>query len=107
MSDLTLMIDKAIRDRKIVILTCFLSLLLKVFSIGLTKADPDFSKERMMHILGCLTTYVSKQLRRSPSRALGSKGSLNDPARSVSLGQGGEPHERTSKISLKEEEKKG
>jgi len=52
-------------------------------------------------------TYVGKKLHSSPSRVLGSKGSLNDPAPSVSLGQGGEPHERTTKISLKEEEKKG
>ncbi len=101
LSDLTFMIDKAIRDTKKLL---FLSLLLKI-SVGLT--EPDFSKQRMMYILGCLTTYVSKQLRRSPSRVLGSKGSLNDPAPSVSLGQGGEPHERTIKISLKEEEKKG
>lgn len=82
----------------------FLSLLLKI-SVDLT--ETDFSKQRMMYILQCLTTYVSKQLRRSPSRVLGSKGSLNDPVPSVSLGQGGEPHERTIKISLKEEEKKG
>lgn len=37
---------------------------------------------------------MSKKRRSSPSRVLGSKGSLNDPAPSVSLGQGGEPREK-------------
>lgn len=43
----------------------------------------------------------------SLSTVAGSKGSLNDPAPSVSLGQDTEPHKSSSKISLKEEEKKG
>lgn len=82
----------------------FVSLLLKIFSIGLS-LTPNSSADRERCIY--LTTHVSKKLRSSPSRVLGSKGSLNDPAPSVSLGQGGEPHKRTTEISLKEEEKKG